>query len=109
MQETTDKQEYEYEDLLKKVKIDIAEKYGSIGAYTNHPDFKEHGFTGASDYTNFPTYMSAKGKNGKAIRSFPTLQKLYMALYNETLDSKIRVTRTQTIIGNKSLGDMCSI
>ena len=102
--EETQQFEYSYDEVLSIVKNTIDEEYGGIGKFLESEIYEQTGLgTSKGDKAKIYTYLANPEDKSKMVKSFPALNKIFSALYNFGLESKIEIIRTQKIISPRNL------
>lgn len=91
--------EYQYGELLVRIRAYIDDTYGGVAKFLSHEDFKKCGFKGTkADGDKMYIYLSLpREEDSRRIKSFPVVAKLYKGLLGIELKNDIKVLRVQTI------------
>lgn len=103
-EETKQQFEYSYDEVLVIVKNKIDEEYGGIGKFLESSIYAKTGLgTEKKDKAKIYTYLANPEDKTNMVKSFPALNKLFSALFDFSLESKIEIIRTQKIISPRAI------
>jgi len=91
---------YEYEALLRHIRKHIDAEFGGVTAFLKSDSFVSCGFVDTKrERSKMSTYLSLpKAGELSRVKSYPVLKKLYKHLLGVNVNSKIIVSREQTLV-----------
>ena len=96
--------EYDYDEVLTKIRTKIDEEYGGVAKFLESAKFSEMEIgEGKSGKAKIHIYLANQSDKSKTVKSFPVLKKLYKILLDVDLESKVVITRKQVILTSQKI------